>query len=262
MAMKKSVFCLIVLAVVSIAGVLEGFDYGSGLFLTSGNSLVKFRQLPLIQAEMGITNYYSFSPLSPEERLFDSDWGVLLSRGKWRGAVHAVYRNSFDILHEFSTMIQSGVLINGKITVNGAAEISVLSVPNDRDTEMRFSAGTAYHFPVVSIYSEYEISHISTDPERSIPLGELDIGVLLRDNLLGSQGVVARWNHTDKQGAVIITQKYSLFKWLTLAASFRSFPVEIGLSFSIEINRVQSSVLFKRHSELGWSHSGVVVYQK
>lgn len=261
MAVRSILFLILFFACIAIAGVRGEFDFGSGLYLTSGESLVMFRDLPKFQVELGITNYYSFSPLQAEERLFDCDWGALFHKKTFRGAVHVTYRNAFDLLKEVSTAVQGGALINQKFAINGEVTSRLLMIPDERDVEFDFGGAIAWHFSAVSLYSLYEISHVSRENERSIPLGELSIGTVLRDNILGSQSIAVRWNHTDKEGAVVIGQKYTLGNILTLSAAFQSFPVELGLAVLFDIRKVKTGILFRRHSDLGWSHSGVSVFQ-
>lgn len=235
------------------------FDYGTSVVSRSPFSpLILFRDTPPLMFEAALTNYFGFSPFVTEERLISSDWGALYGYGIHRWSLTLEHLDAFSLYKEFSSCISYGVTPLSMLSFHISGGVKVLSVEYDSDSEYMLGMGTGFHYKKFFAGVTYDARHLSNEHFRSIPLGELSLLLSLNENRLGSQGARFFWNHTDRSGYLTITQSYPVTKWLTLSASMKSEPFLLGLSFVLNFGRVQSGVLFSRHSVLGWSQTGAV----
>lgn len=206
--------------------------------------------------EAALTNFYGFSHFNSEERLICSEWGALYGRGMHRWSLTVEHLDAFSLYREFDAAVSYGITPFSTWSFHVTGGTTVLSVDIESDLEYKLGFGAAFHYGKFIAGVTYDAEHLSSEPDRSIPLGELSLLISLRDNHLGSQGARFFWNHTDRSGYLTITQSYSVTDWLTLSASMKSDPFLLGLSFVLNMKRIKSGVLFSRHTVLGWSQTG------
>ncbi len=256
MAIKKLIILLpfVVLA----RGGFSRFDCETGSLVSPFAPLITLNSPPPITAEIAFTNLYGFSPMESETRFVQTDWGIMGGSGihRWSALVH--HFDALGIWREISPSLNYGVAPTNRLRMEFGTDLSFLTVPDTFDIEFAVRAGVGFHTQKITVGSIYEVSHLSDEPDRSIPLGEFSLIAVLDESRVGSQGVKIRWNHTDREGSIAVTESFSPVEWCRLGVGLSSYPVELGFFLILGNRSTQSGVFFSRHPLLGWSQTGAV----
>jgi len=235
------------------------FDYGTTTALNSPFSLpMMWNDLPQVTFEGSVTNYFNFSPMNGSDRYGDTDWGVLWGSGihRWSGTFS--YLEAFSIYQEFHPSMSYAITPTSWLTLGTSSSLSIVRIPQESDIEMGFDIGCAFSWKLLTVGSEWGVQHLSKDPLRSIPQGELSLIASLDESKLGAQAVRFVWNYTDQTGYLAIIESFSITPWWRIAISIQSEPFKIALSTGFSIGSTNGAVHISRHSDLGWSNTGTV----
>lgn len=234
------------------------FDGGTGALSSPFEPLVTVDATPPTTVEVSFTNHYGFSPVHDDTRLISTSWGALGGKGvhRWSGTIG--HLDAFGIWREIEPAVTYSIAPTNRIRMQIGSGIRIVTVPDQSDIEYSVNGGAGYIVRKVTAGVIYKAEHLSSQPERSIPQGELTLVTSLNELCLGSQGFAFRWNHTDREGAITVSESFSPVNWCRLGVTLSSSPFTIGLSAIFGSRVVRSGVLFSRHPILGWSETAAV----
>jgi len=256
MAIKQLLILLPALVIANTG--FARFDAGIGSVHSPFGSLVLVDETPALTGEIALTNLYGFSPAARETQFFATGWGAMGGRGKQRWRVTMTHLEAFGIWRELSPEMSYSLAPTYRFRLEFTAGGTLLMVPNDRDGECAVAVGTGFQLSRIKLAGIYRLSHISAEPDRSIPLGELTLVAAVKESRMGSQGIAIHWNHTDLEYSFSVVESFAPVDWFRLNVTLSSVPFELGLSVILGKDRSKMGVLMSRHSDLGWSQTAAV----
>ena len=201
--------------------------------------------------ESSVATFYSFNPIE-NERLVSGSIGSLWGYKQGKFTVNINYKDEFSLFHIVNEVFNYSYNFR-YISIGGGIGTTQLWSDEGSDNEFNFLASISYNKRAFSIATNYSYSHISQENNHSIPLGKVDIILLLRNNKIGNQGVYLSWNHSDRIGTVALSNKVNFNEWFSMIFALNTLPFKLGLGINFNIKRSSTTVFVSHHNNLGFS---------
>ena len=262
MEIEKVVLFILILFTI-VASEQHGFakfDNGLAIINYSPHSqLALLDTIPTTTMEISLNNKFS-AIFSDDERLYNGSWGVLWGKNRSRFSSELYYNNGFSLIERLDVKFNYATFITPKFSVGGAISAKRIWIEYDSDYEFGGELSVAFIKNGFASLLSYRYTHLSTNLERSIPLGKVIGNIRLTDNVMGSQGISLSWNHSDKKGDLYLIEAYPIIKWLILSISLTTSPFILSLGSTFKTKSVVLGIHFSRTPYLGWSQQAVLSF--